>query len=122
LRIPNVQHVPITLDDIKSADFNQDEMNTLRLEEGDILVIRSNGGPTRCAGKCALAAYSWAAPKHLGDQCRAPASQSKVGQLEVVQTGGIKQSGRTADFSMKSMLLVLTRRLVSGAPVFSGIF
>lgn len=43
LRIPNVQHGCITLDDIKSADFSQSELEALRLDNGDILVIRSNG-------------------------------------------------------------------------------
>ncbi|UGA44066.1 restriction endonuclease subunit S [Bradyrhizobium quebecense] len=43
LRIPNVQRGRITLDDIKSAKFSRDEVNALQLEEGDILVIRSNG-------------------------------------------------------------------------------
>jgi type I restriction enzyme S subunit len=43
LRIPNVQHGRITLDDIKSADFNDSELEALQLQEGDILVIRSNG-------------------------------------------------------------------------------
>jgi type I restriction enzyme, S subunit len=43
LRIPNVQRGHIVLDDIKSADFSDSELETLRVEEGDILVIRSNG-------------------------------------------------------------------------------
>jgi type I restriction enzyme, S subunit len=43
LRIPNVQHGHIILDDIKSANFTEDEREALRLEEGDILIIRSNG-------------------------------------------------------------------------------
>ena len=43
LRIPNVQHGHITLNDIKFADFGQSELEALRLEEGDILLIRSNG-------------------------------------------------------------------------------
>ena len=43
LRIPNVQHGRITLDDVKSANFNENELETLRLQEGDVLVIRSNG-------------------------------------------------------------------------------
>jgi len=43
LRIPNVQHGRIALDDIKSADFNDSEVEALQLVEGDILVIRSNG-------------------------------------------------------------------------------
>jgi len=43
LRIPNVQHGYIALDDIKSADFSENELLSLRLDEGDILFIRSNG-------------------------------------------------------------------------------
>lgn len=43
LRIPNVQLGEISVDDLKSADFTDDELKKLRLEEGDILIIRSNG-------------------------------------------------------------------------------
>lgn len=43
LRIPNVQLGKISLDDVKSADFTDDERKKLRLVEGDILIIRSNG-------------------------------------------------------------------------------
>jgi hypothetical protein len=38
-----VQHGHVTLADIKSANFTDNELETLRLEKGDILVIRSNG-------------------------------------------------------------------------------
>jgi type I restriction enzyme, S subunit len=43
LRIPNVQLGEISVDDLKSADFTSDELKKLRLEKGDILIIRSNG-------------------------------------------------------------------------------
>ena len=43
LRIPNVQLGRISLKDIKSADFDDKEVEKLRLEIGDVLVIRSNG-------------------------------------------------------------------------------
>ncbi|MET3842063.1 restriction endonuclease subunit S [Bradyrhizobium sp. OAE829] len=43
LRIPNVQLGKLQIDDLKSADFTSDELRKLRLEKGDILIIRSNG-------------------------------------------------------------------------------
>jgi type I restriction enzyme S subunit len=43
LRIPNVQRGSIDLSDIKSADFDDREVQKLSLLEGDVLVIRSNG-------------------------------------------------------------------------------
>lgn len=43
LRIPNVQGGEISLDDLKSADFKDSEIEKLQLLSGDILVIRSNG-------------------------------------------------------------------------------
>src|SRR5690606_12400991 len=43
LRIPNIQRGYLSFDDIKSADFSESELEALRLEEGDILLIRSNG-------------------------------------------------------------------------------
>lgn len=43
LRIPNVQLGRITVDDMKFADFDPKEIKKLRLDAGDVLVIRSNG-------------------------------------------------------------------------------
>lgn len=43
LRIPNVQGGRIDLTDMKSADFDAKELAKLKLVQGDILVIRSNG-------------------------------------------------------------------------------
>lgn len=43
LRIPNVQQGRIDLSDIKYAEFDERESNTLSLQDGDLLVIRSNG-------------------------------------------------------------------------------
>ena len=44
-RIPNInyQQGTISHDDLKYATFAQDEFDSLRLREGDILIIRSNG-------------------------------------------------------------------------------
>lgn len=43
LRIPNIGDDEILLDNLKHADFDQKEIDKLSLEEGDVLVIRSNG-------------------------------------------------------------------------------
>jgi type I restriction enzyme S subunit len=43
LRIPNVQLGQITVEDLKFADFDGREVAKLRLNLGDILIIRSNG-------------------------------------------------------------------------------
>lgn len=43
LRIPNIGDREITLNDLKSSDFSEAEINKLSLQEGDILIIRSNG-------------------------------------------------------------------------------
>lgn len=43
LRIPNVAGGKIDLSDLKHTDFTQDELHKLRLEKGDILLVRSNG-------------------------------------------------------------------------------
>jgi type I restriction enzyme S subunit len=53
LRIPNVQKGEIALDDLKSADFEAAELRKLRLQEGDLLVIRSNGS-LGLVGRCAV--------------------------------------------------------------------
>ena len=44
-RIPNINylHGTISHDDLKYATFTQDELETLELNNGDILIIRSNG-------------------------------------------------------------------------------
>ena len=43
LRIPNVSSGVISLDDIKFGPLNKNEANDLRLNAGDLLMIRSNG-------------------------------------------------------------------------------
>lgn len=43
LRIPNIQKGFITTDDIKYAKLSENEFHNLRLQPGDILMIRSNG-------------------------------------------------------------------------------
>lgn len=43
LRIPNVSAGKIDLSDLKFADFEHKELAKLRLQDGDILVVRSNG-------------------------------------------------------------------------------
>lgn len=43
LRIPNVAGGKIDLTDLKHTDFTEAELKKLRLEAGDILIVRSNG-------------------------------------------------------------------------------
>ena len=43
LRIPNIASGRIDLEDLKHTDFTVDELEKLRLELGDILLVRSNG-------------------------------------------------------------------------------
>lgn len=51
LRIPNVVDKRLTLDDLKHTPLSDDEFNRLRLEEDDILIIRTNGNPDY-VGQC----------------------------------------------------------------------
>jgi type I restriction enzyme, S subunit len=53
LRIPNVQSTGIVLHDIKRASFSAKEVETLALQLGDVLVIRSNGS-LDLVGRCAV--------------------------------------------------------------------
>lgn len=53
LRIPNVQKGEITLEDMKSADFEEAELRKLQLSQGDLLIIRSNGS-LGLVGRCAV--------------------------------------------------------------------
>ncbi|WP_149241736.1 restriction endonuclease subunit S [Dyadobacter sp. 32] len=53
LRIPNIGNGLINSDDLKFASFTDEEIQAFRLEEGDILTIRSNGS-VDLVGKCAL--------------------------------------------------------------------
>lgn len=43
LRIPNISKGYIDLDDLKYTNLSQEEIKELKLREGDLLVIRSNG-------------------------------------------------------------------------------
>ncbi|RJP29082.1 MAG: restriction endonuclease subunit S [Candidatus Omnitrophota bacterium] len=53
LRIPNVVQGYIDLDDLKYADLDKKEYESLKLEPGDILLIRSNGSVS-LVGRTAL--------------------------------------------------------------------
>lgn len=53
LRIPNIRDGKINTDQLKYAFFDEREISTLALQEGDILTIRSNGS-VDIVGKCAL--------------------------------------------------------------------
>ena len=52
LRIPNVVDKRITLTDLKHTPLDDSELERLKLEEDDILVIRTNGNPDY-VGRCA---------------------------------------------------------------------
>ncbi|MGI2104205.1 restriction endonuclease subunit S [Shewanella frigidimarina] len=53
LRIPNIAAGEINAEDMKYAEFTDDEIDTYKLNEGDILTIRSNGSVS-LVGKCAV--------------------------------------------------------------------
>jgi len=53
LRIPNIGEGVIDNSDLKHAEFDAKEIETYRLESGDLLIIRSNGS-VDLVGKCAL--------------------------------------------------------------------
>lgn len=53
LRIPNVANGAIDSEDLKYAEFEESEIETYKLRQGDILTIRSNGS-INLVGKCAL--------------------------------------------------------------------
>lgn len=64
LRIPNVSSGLINLDDLKYAELDPRDLAKLRLEEGDILVVRSNGSadlvgrPALVTGRAVGLAYA----------------------------------------------------------------
>lgn len=53
LRIPNIVSGAVDSADLKFAQFDEDEIETYALRQGDILTIRSNGSVS-IVGKCAL--------------------------------------------------------------------
>lgn len=53
LRIPNIHRGRVLLSDLKFGSLNSDEVERLRLEVGDILIIRSNGSAS-LVGSAAL--------------------------------------------------------------------
>jgi len=53
LRIPNIRDGKVDKSELKYAEFDQNEISNLALNEGDILTIRSNGS-VDLVGKCAL--------------------------------------------------------------------
>lgn len=60
LRIPNVVNGAIEADDLKFAEFTDEERKSYELQTGDLLLIRSNGSVS-IVGRCAIVE-----PKHTG--------------------------------------------------------
>jgi len=64
LRIPNVSAGKIDLHDLKYTNFDSGELTKLRLQEGDVLVVRSNGSadlvgrPAQVTGAAVGMAYA----------------------------------------------------------------
>jgi len=53
LRIPNIVRGIIDLDDLKNVEVSESEFEKLRLVEGDMLFVRTNGNPDY-VGRCAI--------------------------------------------------------------------
>jgi type I restriction enzyme S subunit len=53
LRIPNVVRGELDLTDLKYAELPAGEVQTLRLDKGDILIVRTNGNPDY-VGRCSV--------------------------------------------------------------------
>lgn len=53
LRIPNIVRSIIDLSDLKTVDVSESEFEKLRLIEGDVLFVRTNGNPDY-VGRCAV--------------------------------------------------------------------
>ena len=53
LRIPNVSRERLSFDDLKYCELDGIELDRLRLRNGDILVVRTNGSPD-IVGRCAV--------------------------------------------------------------------
>lgn len=77
LRIPNIQSGRITTDDLKSAEFDQPELEKLSLRQGDVLVIRSNGSRD-LVGKSAVVGQEAAGMLYAGYLIRLRVSQSRM--------------------------------------------
>lgn len=77
LRIPNVQAGRIDTSDLKSANFNAEELSKLALDIGDVLVIRSNGS-LDLVGKSAVVNASSAGFLYAGYLIRLRPNREKV--------------------------------------------
>jgi type I restriction enzyme S subunit len=77
LRIPNIGGGSVKLDDLKYAKLPSRELAALRLEPGDILMIRSNGSVS-LVGKTALVSEREAGFAYAGYLIRLRANASRV--------------------------------------------
>ena len=53
LRIPNVSQGHLSFDDLKYCELDDKELKRLRIRNGDILVVRTNGSP-HIVGRCSV--------------------------------------------------------------------
>ncbi len=77
LRIPNVAGGRISLEDLKRADFEDDELTKLSLRRGDVLVVRSNGS-RELVGRSAVVDDAAAGMLYAGYLIRLRLDRSKL--------------------------------------------
>lgn len=77
LRIPNVAAGRVSLDDMKFAALPQREYAKLALEEGDLLIVRSNGSP-ELVGRPALVEQAAAGMAFAGYLIRARPRRERI--------------------------------------------
>ncbi|MBK8566808.1 MAG: restriction endonuclease subunit S [Saprospiraceae bacterium] len=77
LRIPNIGNGVIDQSDLKYAEFDQSEYDKLKLEEGDVLIIRSNGSVS-LVGKAAIAGKSEVGFLYAGYLMRLRANKKRL--------------------------------------------
>ena len=97
LRIPNVFAGTIDLSDLKFADFEPKELAKLRLQDGDILVVRSNGS-VDLVGSHFVELGGWPCICRLSHPSRPKKGTALPRFLRaMLQTPQVKSSKRTQD-------------------------
>ena len=101
LRIPNVVNGAIDTADLKFAEFTKDEVDSYKLNAGDLLMIRSNGSVS-IVGRCALIEPKYTGFLYAGYLIRLRPINSLIDPLFLrMQLGSLRLRSQI-EFSAKS--------------------
>jgi len=111
LRIPNVIGGALITEEITTVDVPNAELERLRLQQGDLLIVRSNGNPDN-VGRCAV--FDSSAERYSGCQDHVQESPTVAAQDDLGAGGRVRSARSLPDRSAYVVIGTNQSRLLTG--------